>query len=159
MIKYDEYVTYINSVVNNTIRNGLEFKRFWQVLSYKMIFEKYQPKHILETGEVDIGAEWDEIADADIYNGAVDTESMYEMIEVINKKLDVYYRRNKFDDALSDLLNTASEFIKQMQDKFSKTDINSAIKDMKELNDTIKLYNLDSNTMAKVLTEHAIEKS
>lgn len=159
MIRYDEYVTYINSVVNNTIRNGLEFKRFWKVLTFKMIFEQYQPKHILESGDVSIGDEWAEIADTDIYNGVVDTETVYEMSEIIDKKLDLYYNKGKVDEALTELLSAASEFIKQMQDKFAETDINSAVADMRELLDTIKANNLDGKAVSEVLARHAIEKS
>ena len=57
-----DYLTFINAVVNETIKNGIEYKRFYITLTAASMFYSYEPE-VDENGNFNMNDVWNDIHD------------------------------------------------------------------------------------------------
>lgn len=174
-ISYDKYVQFVDSVVNNTIEDGEEFKTFYIALMFAIVFLDYEPMHIDEEGRIIISDEWAELSKIKFTNENKETfyltgtifnlfidfcdnsdfpiskDVFFDMLDVINKKLDNYYRRQAHITPLTEsvvtLVNVATDYIVSMENQFKDTDINKLVSSLDTVTNAIK--NVDKEKVVK----------
>ena len=57
-----DYLTFINAVVNETIKNGIEYKRFYITLTTASMFYSYEPE-VDENGNFNMNDVWNDLHD------------------------------------------------------------------------------------------------
>jgi hypothetical protein len=160
-INYDQYVAFINTVVQNTVQSGgYEYKRFWATFAFAMIFMNYKPTHfkedVSEEGKtILINEEWNEIKHIDVLDCGYDPVIIKEMYYIIDKKLDKVFGKSDVETAVAGLIISATEFINNMDEKFKNENIEEQMKQISALSAQIK--NMDSKTVAKVMAKFAHE--
>ena len=163
-INYDQYVAFINTVVSNTIQSGgLEYKRFWRTLAFAMIFENYQPKHFkknedgIEDNIILINEEWNEISGINIYESGYDPAVVGEMCAIIDKKLDKVFGKSEVETAIISLLESASSFINEMNERFKNENVEEQTKVITSLSD--KIEGMDKKTLAAFMANYAHQEA
>ena len=162
-INYDQNVAFINTVVQNTVQSGgYEYKRFWATLAFAMIFMNYKPTHFKksEDGEKDvilINEEWSEIRGIDVLNAGFDPAIVTEMYKIIDKKLDKIFNKSDIEIAATNLMESITDFVNEMNEKFKNEDIKSQMEQLSAL--SAKLKDMDSKTISEFMAKFAHENN
>lgn len=152
-IGYDEYITFIDTVVSKTVESGgLEYKRFWATLAFAMIFNGYKPE-TAENGTVSINKEWEKIRNIDVLNSGYDPDIIKEMYIIIDKKLDKIFGASDFERTATMLLQTINGFIEKFQSQFEGEDVKSQLESINGLTEVMK--GLNTNEISAIMAKYA----
>lgn len=182
-ITYDKYVSFINQVVENTIADGLEYKNFYLALMFALLFTDYEIVNENDKGNIDIVKEWESLGSikfnskegkeisltdfvcSQFYDTSVEIpiniNVYYNMVNVINSKLDNYYQAQvnitPLHTSLSILLDTITEYVTSMENKFNNADLTNIVPLLTDLTKDIK--NMDKKAFSETLANRIHENN
>ena len=170
-----DYLTFINAVVEKTIENGVEYKNFYLTLTAANMFYGYEPI-VDENGSFSINEVWNDLRHFNwikdengktIYKGIdfyrvstndilpIDYYIFEEMADAIADKIEEYNNRDTVKESITNLINTISNFVDNMEKKYENVDIAEVGNKMENFAKAVK--ELDYKETARQLGQLAHE--